>query len=52
MYPMYLRKLLSCYGTRDFNGADYFIKNYLRSLLNNIVIPILMVRTRLEPASH
>ena len=34
--------------------ADYlFIHNYIRSLLNIIVRPILMVRrTRLEPASY
>ena len=33
--------------------ADYlFIHNYIRSLLNNMLIPILMVRTGFEPASY
>ena len=33
--------------------ADHlFIHNYIRSLLNNIVRPILMVQTRLEHASY
>ena len=35
------------------NRADYlFIHNYIRSLLNIILRPILIVRTRLEPASY
>ena len=53
MALMSLRSRSHVKASMVLTRADHlFIHNYIRSLLNIILRPILMVRTRLEPASN
>ena len=53
MALMSLRSRSHIKASMVLTRADYlFINNYVRSLINNISRPILLVRTGLEPESY
>ena len=52
MTLMFLRSRSHVKASMVLTIADHLsIRNYIRSLLNNILRPIVMVRTGIEPAS-